>query len=218
LTLEEFISSELEEFRQRRQKGRHRSTCENFLWASIMLLATFLSHHQAFLSMEFSLSRLFLSHASLVHCLRRGTVSFQIYTFSRYFQTRTPSATIATKFRDVRVSQISMRKRRQAYVITWRAALSIFLWKEAKENQHLPVKMKIKSALKGCVLNILIDFRGFGYIREMLIHDLAINHFITTANTGRGLLCQELLRTLSMHLSSQPPLRDLVLSLNPFYM
>lgn len=44
LTLEEFVSSELE-LRQRRQKARHKGTCEHFLWALLKLLATFLSHH-----------------------------------------------------------------------------------------------------------------------------------------------------------------------------
>lgn len=81
------------------------------------------------------------------------------------------------------------------------AVASIFLQKKAKENHCLTKKMKIKSALKGCVLNVLIDFRAFGYIREILIHDLEINHFITTANPGGGLLCQEWLHALSMHLS-----------------
>ena len=97
--------------------------------------------------------------------------------FSIYFQTLTTSDTIAMKFKDVSTKQNSKLKKSHQNIITWMAGSRIFFGKKNKGKQFLFLKMIIKSPLRCFILNILIDFRRFNNVREIMMCGMGINHF-----------------------------------------
>ena len=106
----------------------------------------------------------------------KGTCHFKMHIFSIYFQTLTTSDTTAMKFKDVSIKQNSILKKSHQSVITWMAGSSIFFWKENRKP-ILIFENENKVTLRCFLLNILIDFKRFNNVREIMMCGMWINHF-----------------------------------------